>query len=59
MIYKYFGFKFFGASIFMGLGGGSSHWSLKFLPYLPALVNFLPGPKWLLVFVALWAGPPS
>ncbi len=53
LIYKYFGFKFFGASIFMGLGGGASHWNLKFLPYLPALVNFLPGPQWLLVFVAL------
>ena len=37
----------------MGLGGGSAHWNLKFLPYLPALVNFLPGPQWLLVFVAL------
>src|SRR5580704_5013557 len=51
LIYKYFGFKFFGASIFMGLGGGASHWNLKFLPYLPSLVNFLPGPQWLLVFV--------
>ena len=53
LIYRYFGFKFFGASIFMGLGGGASHWNLKFLPYLPSLVNFLPGPQWLLVFVAL------
>jgi amino acid transporter len=53
LIYKYFGFKFFGAAVFMGLGGGSSHWHLKFLPYLPSLVKFLPGPQWLLVFVAL------
>ena len=53
LIYRYFGFKFFGASMFMGLGGGASHWNLKFLPYLPSLVNFLPGPQWLLVFVAL------
>jgi basic amino acid/polyamine antiporter, APA family len=53
LIYKYYGFKFFGASVFMGLGGGSSHYSLKFLPYLPSLVNFLPGPSWLLVFITL------
>jgi basic amino acid/polyamine antiporter, APA family len=53
LIYKYFGFKFFGASVFMGLGGGAAHWNLKFLPYLPALVNFLPGPHWLLIFIAL------
>jgi basic amino acid/polyamine antiporter, APA family len=53
LIYKYFGFKFFGAAVFMGLGGGSAHWKLKFLPYLPSLVKFLPGPQWLLVFVAL------
>ena len=37
----------------MGLGGGSAHWNLAFKPYLPALVNFLPGPQWLLIFVAL------
>ena len=48
LIYKYYGFNFFGAAVFMGLGGGSAHWTLAFLPYLPALVNFLPGPQWLL-----------
>jgi len=53
LIYKYFGFNFFGASVFMALGGGSAHWNLPFKPYLPALVNFLPGPQWLLVFIAL------
>jgi amino acid transporter len=53
LIYKYYGFNFFGAAVFMGLGGGSAHWNLAFKPYLPALVNFLPGPQWLLVFVAL------
>jgi basic amino acid/polyamine antiporter, APA family len=53
LIYKYFGFDFFGAVVFNGLGGGSAHWTLPFLPYLPALVNFLPGPSWLLTFVAL------
>jgi basic amino acid/polyamine antiporter, APA family len=53
LIYKYFGFQFFGASIFMGLGGGAAHWTLPFKPYLPALVNFLPGPHWLLIFIAL------
>ena len=53
LIYKYYGFNFFGASVFMGLGGGSAHWHLPFLPYLPSLVNFLPGPQWMLVFIAL------
>jgi amino acid transporter len=53
LIYKYYGFKFFGASVFMGLGGGASHWKLPFLPYLPSLAGFLPGPHWLLVFIAL------
>ncbi len=53
LIYKYYGFKFFGAAVFMGLGGGSAHWNLPFQPFLPALVNFLPGPQWILVFIAL------
>ncbi|MBO0819009.1 MAG: APC family permease, partial [Actinobacteria bacterium] len=53
LIYKYFGFNFFGAAVFMGLGGGSAHWHLPFFPYLPALAGFLPGPQWLLVFIAL------
>ena len=53
LIYKYFGFNFFGAAVFMGLGGGSAHWHLGFFPYLPALVGFLPGPQWLLVFIAV------
>jgi basic amino acid/polyamine antiporter, APA family len=53
LIYKYFGFNFFGSAVFMGLGGGASHWHLAFSPYLPALVNFLPGPQWMLVFIAL------
>jgi amino acid transporter len=53
LIYKYYGFNWFGAAVFMGLGNGSAHWTLAFKPYLPALVNFLPGPQWLLIFVAL------
>jgi len=53
LIYKYFGFRFFGAAVFMGLGGGSAHWNLPFKPYLAAMANFLPGPQWLLVFIAL------
>ena len=53
LIYKYFGFNFFGAAVFMAFGGGSAHWNLAFHPFLPALVNFLPGPQWLLVFIAL------
>jgi len=53
LIYKYYGFNFFGSVVFMGLGGGSAHWTLPFLPYLPSLVNFLPGAQWILVFIAL------
>jgi APA family basic amino acid/polyamine antiporter len=53
LIYKYYGFQFFGALVFDGLGGGSSSWKQPFQPYLPSLVNFLPGPQWLLVFIAL------
>ncbi len=53
LIYKYYGFRFFGAAVYMGMGGGASHWNLKFLPFLPSLVNFLPGPQWLLVFITL------
>jgi len=53
LIYKYYGFQFFGAVVFMGLGSGSAHWTLPFAPYLPALVNFLPGPQWLLAFIAV------
>jgi amino acid transporter len=53
LIYKYYGFNFFGSAVFMGLGGGSAHWHLPFLPYLPSLANFLPGPHWMLVFIAL------
>jgi APA family basic amino acid/polyamine antiporter len=43
LIYKYYGFKFFGSVVFMGLGDGSSHWHLAFTPYLPSMVSFLPG----------------
>lgn len=53
LIYKYYGSSFFGSAVFMGFGGGASHWKLGFMPFLPSLVNFLPGPQWLLVFIAL------
>ena len=53
LIYKYYGFNFWGAAVFMGLGGGSAHWHLPFLPYLASMANFPPGPQWLLVFIAL------
>jgi basic amino acid/polyamine antiporter, APA family len=53
LIYKYYGFKFFGSVVFMGIGSGLSHWKLPFSPYLPALVNFLPGPQWMLTAIAL------
>lgn len=52
LIYKYFGFEFFGSAVFMGLGDGSDSWSGDFSPYLPALANFLPGPHVLEIVVA-------
>ncbi|MDP9227401.1 MAG: APC family permease [Actinomycetota bacterium] len=53
LIYRFFGFKFFGSVVFMGLGDGSSHWHMAFSPYLAALANFLPGPHWIASFIAL------
>ena len=52
LIYKYFGFKFFGSAVFMGLGDGSDKWTGSFSPYLPAMANFLPGPHFLEIAVA-------
>jgi amino acid transporter len=52
LIYKYFGFKFFGSAVFMGLGGGSDKWTGSFSPYLPAMANFLPGPHFVEIAVA-------
>src|SRR6266516_2744076 len=53
LIYKYYGYKFFGSLVWLGLGGGSDHNTLSFSPYLAALANFLPGPHWFEIFVAL------
>jgi amino acid transporter len=53
LIYKYYGFQFFGSVVYMGLGGGASSWKQPFQPYLPALTQFLPGPHILAVFIAL------
>lgn len=53
LIYKYYGYKFFGSLVWAGLGGGTSHYHLGFSPYLAALANFLPGPHWIAVFIAL------
>jgi basic amino acid/polyamine antiporter, APA family len=53
LIYKFYGFRFFGSVVYMGLGGGSDHWKLSFSPYLSSLVNFLPGPHFLAVFMSL------
>ena len=44
LIYKYYGFSFFGSVVFDGLGGGSAGWRQPFLPYLPALVTLPAGP---------------
>ncbi len=42
VIYKFFGFKFFGSLVFLGFGSGASHVTLPFAPYIPQLVKFLP-----------------
>jgi basic amino acid/polyamine antiporter, APA family len=52
LIYKYYGFKFFGSTVFMGLGDGSDKWNLAFTPYLPAMTNFLAAPHFLEIVVA-------
>jgi amino acid transporter len=53
LIYKYYGFQFFGSSVFLAFTNNGANWHLGFQPYLPSLINFLPGPQWLLVFMAL------
>src|ERR671935_1386220 len=53
LIYKYYGFKFFGSLVYLGLGGGSDHYHLAFSPYLPAMANFLDIPSVLRDFVAI------
>lgn len=53
LIYKYYGFKFFGALVWLGLGGGTAHYHLAFSPYLASMANFLPGPNVIQVFIAL------
>jgi basic amino acid/polyamine antiporter, APA family len=53
LIYKYYGFLFFGAAVALGFSGSTSLMPHQFSPFLPALVKFLPGPQWLLVFIAL------
>lgn len=53
LIYKYYGFKFFGSLVWLGLGGGTAHYHLSFAPYLAGLANFIPGPHVFEVFVAL------
>jgi len=52
LIYKYYGFKFFGSLVWLGLGGGTAHYHLAFAPYLASLANFLPGPNFIQVFIA-------
>lgn len=42
LVYKFFGFKFLGSLVYLGFGGGASHVTLPFAPYLPQLLKFLP-----------------
>ena len=41
LIYKYYGFKFFGSLVWLGLGGGTAHYHLGFSPYLAAMASRL------------------
>jgi APA family basic amino acid/polyamine antiporter len=42
LVYKFFGFKFFGSLVYLGFGPGASHVTLPFAPYIPQLLKFLP-----------------
>ena len=42
VVYKFFGYKFFGSLVYLGFGPGSSHVNLGFSPYIPSLVKFFP-----------------
>jgi APA family basic amino acid/polyamine antiporter len=53
LVYKYYGTHFFASVVYLGLGSGSSHYKLGFAPYVSALIRFLPGPRFLLIFAAL------
>ena len=35
LVYKFYGYKFFGSLVYLGLGGGTSHYTLSFAPYNP------------------------
>jgi basic amino acid/polyamine antiporter, APA family len=52
LIYKFYGFRFFGSVTFMGLGGGTAHSKLTFAPWLASLAKFLPGPGFIAGFIA-------
>lgn len=53
LVYNFYGYKFFGSLVWLGLGEGSSHYTLSFAPYLPQLVRFLPGGSALGTFIVL------
>jgi amino acid transporter len=42
LVYKFFGFNFFGSLVYLGFGPGASHVTLPFAPYIPQLLKFLP-----------------
>ncbi len=42
LVYKLFGFQFFGSLVYLAFGPGSSHVTLPFAPYIPAMVKFFP-----------------
>ena len=42
LVYRLFGYQFFGSLVYLGFGPGASHVTLPFAPYIPALVRFFP-----------------
>lgn len=52
LVYRYYGFEFYGSLAYMGLGEGSANSNLPTSPWLPMLMKFLPGPHIMGVFIA-------
>jgi APA family basic amino acid/polyamine antiporter len=53
LLYKFYGYKFFGSLVYLGFGPGASHANLSFSPYLPQLLKFLPVGQGIAIALAL------
>ena len=52
-VYNYYGQQFYGALVYLGLGGGAGQVPLNFSPYIPDLIKFLPVPQILQIGLVL------